>query len=355
MGISAGDGRIHLSFDHHDVPLNYRVSQAGVALDPAAHAWSAALFGPTLHALPGAPAAGPWRPVTYPRFERVPDGGGGGDLLFEMRIGASGSGDSWLYLWSSAAGSWSVIGRYLRGSNNNAYINGLDLVPSANGSQLQVSWTWRETPDVVTNHDLCFASSPDLGRTWRSSAGQALGAAISPSSPGIAVFRIPQGSGILNQEAQAADRGAPQSACAGCFHVLNRETVGGTLTWLHYWRSGSGGAWTRNPLRNHGLGALTQTGRRGKLAVHPVSGDVLAVLPANSGSDIAVMVARAAEGFAKWTEAWRGSGFDVEPLVDRYRWSGGGGVEAGRTLSLFANTAGGYPSRKVTVVDIEFE
>lgn len=363
LGISGGDGRIHLSFDHHDVPLNYRVSQAGVALNPQVTSWSAALFGPVLHALPGAPSAGPWRPVTYPRFERVSVSGSGaaaGDLLFEMRIGASGAGDSYLYLWSCATGTWSQVGRYLRGSDNNAYINGLDLVPSpspssSSSTQLHISWTWRETPDVVTNHDLCYAVSSDLGRTWRNSAGQSLGTTISPSSQGINAFRIPQRSGILNQEGQAADMGSPSSTCRGCFHVLNRETISGRLTWMHYWRSGNG-TWTRRPLTNHGLGALTQTGRRGKLAVHPSSGDVLAILPANApGSDIAVMVSRAAEGFVSWTEVWRGRDFDVEPLIDRYRWNGGGGVEGGKTLSLFVNSAGGYPNRKVGVVDITFE
>lgn len=81
MGIS-GDGTIHLSYDHHDVPLNYRVSNEGIASDPEANTWDASLFGTTLHNLPGA-GNGPWTPVTYPRFERVDE-----DLLFEMRIGA---------------------------------------------------------------------------------------------------------------------------------------------------------------------------------------------------------------------------------------------------------------------------
>ena len=81
MGISP-DGAIHLSYDHHDVPLNYRVSSEGVATDPEAHPWDASVFGETLHSLPGG-GDGPWTPVTYPRFENA-----GADFLFEMRIGA---------------------------------------------------------------------------------------------------------------------------------------------------------------------------------------------------------------------------------------------------------------------------
>ncbi|SPN96630.1 uncharacterized protein DNG_00151 [Cephalotrichum gorgonifer] len=335
LGIS-GDGNIHLSYDHHDVPLNYRVSRQGIAADPEAHVWGADLFGSTLHSLPGA-GAGPWSPVTYPRFERA-----GEEFLFEMRIGASGSGDSYLYQYTS--GSWSQIGKYLQGRDNNAYINGIDY---ANGS-LHATWTWRETPDVVTNHDLGYAYSEDLGHTWKNSAGANLGPTIQPSSPGIHVFNIPQNSGILNQEGQTVDN-------AGRVHVLNRETVSGVLTWLHYWRDEEG-TWTRNPVW-HSLGQLTQTGRRGKLAAHPTTGDLFAILAANEGNEVGVYVSTRGSGYTDWTEAWRGGSFDIEPLFDQHLWSGegGGGIEGGQVLSLFLNTAGGYPNRKVTVVDLDVQ
>lgn len=48
MGISANDGTIHLSFDHHDVDLHYRASQAGVATNPETVEWSASLFNSTV-------------------------------------------------------------------------------------------------------------------------------------------------------------------------------------------------------------------------------------------------------------------------------------------------------------------
>jgi hypothetical protein len=57
MGVS-GDGRIHLSFDHHDVPLNYRVSSSGIAKTIPSD-WSLKSFGGTVqHSLPG--SSGPW-------------------------------------------------------------------------------------------------------------------------------------------------------------------------------------------------------------------------------------------------------------------------------------------------------
>jgi len=64
-----------------DVPLNYRASNEGVALD-IPDAWDETLFGPVKNSLPG--SNGPWTPLTYPRFEYLDNG----DLLFECRIGA---------------------------------------------------------------------------------------------------------------------------------------------------------------------------------------------------------------------------------------------------------------------------
>ena len=48
LGISHGDGSLHLGFDQHDNDLNYRMSKTGVATNPSEVAWSADLFGPTL-------------------------------------------------------------------------------------------------------------------------------------------------------------------------------------------------------------------------------------------------------------------------------------------------------------------
>ena len=150
----------------------------------------------------------------------------------------------------------------------------------------------------------------------------------------------------MNQEGQTVDT-------SGRVHVVNREILDGTLTWLHYWRNDAG-TWTRNPIV-HNLGSLAQTGHRGKLAAHPVTGDIFAILAANEGTEVAVYTATKAAGYEDWTEAWRGGDYDVEPLFDRSLWDGEGGLEGGSVLSLFLNTAGGYPEREVTVVDLEVQ
>ena len=43
LGISPGDGKIHLAFDHHNSVLNYMVSRADLATNPPA-AWTKAEF-----------------------------------------------------------------------------------------------------------------------------------------------------------------------------------------------------------------------------------------------------------------------------------------------------------------------
>ena len=48
LGVSHGDGTLHIGFDQHDNPLHYRVSKAGVATNPGKVKWSADIFGPTL-------------------------------------------------------------------------------------------------------------------------------------------------------------------------------------------------------------------------------------------------------------------------------------------------------------------
>ncbi|KAJ8509343.1 hypothetical protein ONZ45_g8479 [Pleurotus djamor] len=307
LGISPTDGTVHLIFDQHDNPLRYRASVPGLATHPTRFEWSSRLFQPILDHLPGLESlekSTHFINVTYPRFLRIPpkEKGKGTslepDLLLELRVGRSGLGDDWIYHYypgnaSSStqqfSGRWSLVGKYLLGVNNNAYINGLDFDPLSN---LHVTWTYRDFindtgKDVAVqagpngpenNHDLNYAYSPDLGFTWKNTWGQVIanlhandstsedvsgvssqselfglshmddirvGNTVQPNSPGIAVFSIPKFGGILNQESQTVD-------ADGRVHVLNREntTADGVERWYHYWKgtNAKGGIeWTRVP------------------------------------------------------------------------------------------------------------
>jgi hypothetical protein len=305
LGICAQDGTLHLAFDHHDNDLHYRRSVAGVASSPDSSAWDASRFGATTNQLTGSRLT----TITYPRFVSEPSG----KMLMEFRIGSSGEGDSFLYEYDGTTGKWTQFGsdsRYLDGVGNNGYINGLDY---GTQGRLHVTWCWRETPDVVSNHDLLYAYSDDDGRTWKNNAGTAVGQTgskyISPSTPGIAAWSIPQNSGIVNQEAQGVD---PQ----GRIHVFIRTDSalsGGTTKpfHTHFWRDESG-KWTRINTR---IPSGSPTGDRGKI-LFDRDGNAFALLPG-----FRIASASAAQKWTDWKVTYTGSSATrtMEPLFDRAR------------------------------------
>jgi len=321
MGIS-GDGKIHLSFDHHDVPLNYRVSSTGIA-KTIPSAWSASAFGAVQHGLPG--SVGPWTPLTYPRFERIDNG----DLLMEFRIGQSGAGDSWIHRYSATSGQWSNIGKYLQGEDNNAYINGFT---SAAGN-LFVSWTVRETPTPSTNHDVYFAFSADAGRTFKQTNGQTVVLPIKPSTPGIKVYTIPQNSEIINQEAQCADE-------KGRFHALMRDNSTGTARFYHYLRTAEG-KFSKTAIPNTPVPPYLAY--RGKIAA---AGDnLIAILPDQPKQTVTIWGATAGGGYNDWKRLAEITNMAGEPLVDEER------LKKNSVLSLFVRQGGPFGTRKVQVWD----
>lgn len=183
MGVD-GDGVVHVSFDHHGDPLRYC---RGIA--------------------PGSLELGPLEPmtgldeddVTYPEFYSMPDG----DLLFAYRSGASGRGNLVLNRYSVADKEWRRVQDVLVDGENerNAYWQ-LFVDP---GGKIHLSWVWRETWLVETNHDLCYAISEDGGRTWRRSDGRQYELPITLATAEIA-WRIPQKSELINQTSMTADK-----------------------------------------------------------------------------------------------------------------------------------------------------
>ena len=220
---------------------------------PAHFAWTPALFTPTLDYLPGLPSThAPFGYVTYPRFGFLH---GDGDMFCSFRDGKAGLGNDHLYRYDGAAGRFVYVGMHLRGIRSNPYVHGLDQ----RAGRLHATWVyrgfvpydgWDDPRDdkhkrqagpngAENNHDICYAYSDDGGCTWRNGAGHviadlAAGESVDNESPGIVAFRIPKGTGLMNQEAQAVDQ-------AGGVHVLNRDTTtGGEYLWKHYYRSPDG-------------------------------------------------------------------------------------------------------------------
>jgi hypothetical protein len=296
-----------MSFDHHTNDLHYRKSVADFVTKPATAQWAASSFSATTNELVSGTKV---TEVTYPRFVTEPSGQ---RMLFEARIGTSGSGDEYLWEYDGATHTWKSVGMFISGiaDSINAYLHGLSYAPE--GTRLHASWCWRETPDATTNHDLFYVYSDDHGRTFKNNAGTTIdtaGTTFITKTSAAKVWTIGQNRGLINQEHMMVD-------LAGRVHVLlshmpdaqaddsKFESARTKSQFFHYVRA-SDGTWARNP-----IGLPVVANFRGKLA-SARSGNLYALLP-----DLRIAAA-APPTFATWsmlssTDAGR---FFSDPLVD---------------------------------------
>jgi len=179
-----GSGILHVSWDHHCDPLNYC---QGVA--PG-----------SLKLTDKMPMTGQnEKRVTYPEFYNLEDG----SLLFLYRDGGSGNGDTMLNRYDIKTRKWSVIQHPLIDGQGerNAYTNQIAIDKHGNW---HISWCWRETGDVATNHDICYAKSTDKGDIWEKSTGEKYTLPITADNAEY-VCRIPQNSELINQTSMTVD------------------------------------------------------------------------------------------------------------------------------------------------------
>lgn len=176
-----GTGAVHVAFDHHGNPLRYFVVEGR---EPSA-----------LRPMTGRDE----QDVTYPEFYNLPDG----DLLFVYRSGASGRGNLILNRYDCRRRQWTRLHDVLIDGEGqrNAY---WQLFVDRRG-WVHLSWVWRETWLVETNHDLCYALSKDGGRTWQRSDGTPYALPITQGTAEVA-WRVPQRSELINQTSMTADR-----------------------------------------------------------------------------------------------------------------------------------------------------
>jgi hypothetical protein len=178
-----GDGFVHLSWDHHGNVLHYSKSVASLGLE----------MSPEMH-MTGVKEA----KVTYPEFYRLANG----DLLFFYRDGSSGNGNFIINKYSIATRTWQRLQDVLINGEGkrNAYWQACVDVKGT----IHVSWVWRESADVSSNHDMCYAASDDGGITWRKSNGTVYTLPITQSTAEV-VVAIPQKSELINQTSMTAD------------------------------------------------------------------------------------------------------------------------------------------------------
>ncbi len=186
-----GAGFLHVSWDHHGGRLRYCRGTAPGSLELTDEM-------PMTGETEGR--------VTYPELYLLP----GGDLLFLYRDGSSGNGNLMMNRWDVETRAWSRVqdGLLDGEGQRNAYWQ-LALDPSGT---IHLSWVWRETGGVQTNHDLGYARSRDGGVTWERSDGAPYELPITAATSEYAC-RIPQNSELINQTSMAADtRGRPYIA-----------------------------------------------------------------------------------------------------------------------------------------------
>jgi hypothetical protein len=130
---------------------------------------------------------------TYPAFIAGPRG----ELTFMYRDGGSGNGRRLFNRYDPATQSWHrLLDRPLLdgGGQMNAYPNG--PVKGPDGAYHMI-WMWRDTPDCSTNHDISYATSPDLIH-WHDAAGTSLTLPIAPDTPGVVIDPVPAKLGLIN-------------------------------------------------------------------------------------------------------------------------------------------------------------
>src|SRR5690606_38170211 len=178
-----GDGYLHVAWDHHNGHLRYAKSLKPGGLELGKEE---AMVGSEENS------------VTYPEFFALPTG----DLLFFYRDGGSGAGNLIINKYDVAKRQWKrlhtnlISGEGLRNAYWQAHVD--------KKGTIHVSWVWRDSPDVASNHDMAYACSKDGGLTWQRTDGTTYMLPIIAENAEYAA-QIPQQSELINQTAMAAD------------------------------------------------------------------------------------------------------------------------------------------------------
>jgi len=178
-----GDGFLHIAWGQHNNNLNYAKS---------------VLAGSLTLGNKEVMLSAKENKVSYPEFYKM----GNGDLLFFYRDGGSGNGNLMINRYSLKTKKWTRVqdGMIDGEGQRNAYWQvAIDQVGT-----IHLSWVWRESPDVATNHDLCYAKSTDGGLTWLKSTNEKYSLPITAANAEYAL-KIPQKSELINQTSMFVD------------------------------------------------------------------------------------------------------------------------------------------------------
>ncbi len=195
-----GDGFLHIAWGQHNNNLNYAKSVSAGSLT----------LGNKQNML-----SEKENKVSYPEFYKLANG----DLLFFYRDGGSGNGNLMINRYSLKTQKWTRVqdGMIDGEGERNAYWQ----VAGDQAGAIHLSWVWRESPDVASNHDLCYAKSTDGGLTWLKSTGEKYTLPITAANAEYAL-KIPQKSELINQTSMFADAKG-NVFIAGYWHDVNES------------------------------------------------------------------------------------------------------------------------------------
>jgi hypothetical protein len=174
-------GCLHLTGNMHCAPLKYYRTKAprDIHTFEGIHTWTGEYENR----------------VTYPNLFTLRDG----SIYMMYRHGGSGNGMRILVHYDEQTQQWTkTVPALTNGRDRNPTCNAypFGLLEDNNGVW-HIAWCWRETPDVVTNFDMCYAKSLDRGASWTTWDGRILELPITPENTGV-VEDIPQKNGLMN-------------------------------------------------------------------------------------------------------------------------------------------------------------
>lgn len=195
IGVDSG-GHVHLSYYHHNTPLNYRRMQKPHDLES---------FGEP------EPMTGCFEArVCYPFFLHPAEKGEA--FYFLYRNGVSGNGEIRLKRYDTTTRIWHddeqaiLSGMLHHPWNSNPY---LQTPVMRGGDSIHLFTTWRThalgEKHRVNNINLDYLHSCDGGRSWHTSRAQPLRRPVTQVNGETAVA-IPPGSNLMNQSGAAIDR-----------------------------------------------------------------------------------------------------------------------------------------------------
>jgi len=203
-------GYLHMAWSQHNNQLNYCQSKRPLSLELTN---KLTMTGHLENS------------VSYPEFYAAPNH----TLYFLYRDGSSGNGNLVMNTYNLKQKKWIQLHHNLingEGKRNAYWQTCID----AKGS-IHLSWVWRESPDIASNHDMCYAVSKDGGVSWQKSTGEKYQLPITAATAEYAAI-IPQQHELINQTAMVTDfNGNPiiasywedDSSCCPQYHLVYKQ------------------------------------------------------------------------------------------------------------------------------------